>query len=122
MLFYEVTIMDNMLINKVEEKIIQPMNGIVILILSILMFILCIPVFIFGVYLCAEVNAALGVFTLLASVMMLVLALANYFCGVTMLIAYALMQDTINNIVRFNNQGNPYGQGGAYANSDNING
>ncbi|MGN0702907.1 MAG: DUF4234 domain-containing protein [Lentihominibacter sp.] len=56
------------------------------------------------------------------SVMMLVLALVNYFCGVTMLIAYALMQDKINNIVRFNNQGNPYDQGGAYANSDNING
>ena len=72
--------MDNMLINKVEEKIIQPMNGIVILILSILMFILCIPVFIFGVYLCAEVNAALGVFTLLASVMMLVLAIL-FTCG-----------------------------------------
>ena len=72
--------MDNMLINKVEEKIIQPMNGIVILILSILMFILCIPVFIFGVYLYAEVNAALGVFTLLASVMMLVLAIL-FTCG-----------------------------------------
>lgn len=72
--------MDNMLINKVEEKIIQPMNGIVILILSILMFILCIPVFIFGVYLCAEVNAALGVFTLLISVLLLVLAIL-FTCG-----------------------------------------
>lgn len=53
------------------------------------------------------------------SIMMLVLALANYFCGVTMIIAYALMQDKINTNIRINGQQNPYGQGGAYANSGN---
>lgn len=56
------------------------------------------------------------------SIIMLVLALANYFCGVTMMIAYALMQDKINTNIRMCGMANQADQGGAYANvSSDIN-
>lgn len=73
--------MDGSINIKVEEKIIKPMNGILMLILSIAMLLLCAPAFILGVVFVADYySTAAGVILILASILMLFFGILNL-CG-----------------------------------------
>lgn len=63
--------MENMINHQVEEKVLKPKNGIAMLILSILMLLLCAPVFIMGIALCASYAVGAGMLFFLLSFLLL---------------------------------------------------